>query len=197
MRRVLAAGVAAVLVAVLTGCGDDVSAPSATNIDVATPELVAMKAEAGIEDCRPGPGGGELPELTLRCLGGGPDVDLADLKGPLVINLWFSGCAPCRDEMPALQAFYAEHGDTVDLLGIDVEIYPDLAISFAEIVGATYPQLADPGGEVLDLAELRVPGFPQLLFIDADGALVHQKGGGVETKAEIVELAETHLGVEL
>ena len=197
MRRLASAGVALLLAVVLTGCGDGAGAPGATSIDVATPELVAMKAEAGIEDCRPGPGGGALPELTLRCLGGGPDVDLADLTGPLIINLWFSGCAPCRDEMPALQAFYAEHGDTVDLLGIDVEIYPDLAISFAEIVGATYPQLADPGGEILDLAELRVPGFPQLLFIDADGEIAFQQGGGVSNKAEVVELAETHLGVEL
>ena len=197
MRRLASAGVALLLAVVLTGCGDGAATPGTADIDVATPELVAMKAEAGIEDCRPGPGGGALPELTLRCLGGGPDVDLADLTGPLIINLWFSGCAPCRDEMPALQAFYAEHGDTVDLLGIDVEIYPDLAISFAEIVGATYPQLADPGGEILDLAELRVPGFPQLLFIDADGEIAFQQGGGVSNKAEVVELAETHLGVEL
>ena len=194
-RRLAAVLGAAVLL--VTGCSGDVKPPGATSVEVDTPELVAMKAEAGIDDCEPGPGGGALPSLTLPCLGGGPDVDLASLRGPLVINLWFSGCAPCREEMPALQEFYTEHGDEVGMLGIDVEIYPDLAISFAELVGATYPQLADPGGEILDLPDLRVPGFPQLLFVDADGEIAFQKAGGVSSADDVVELAEKHLGVDL
>ena len=28
--------------------------------------------------------------MTLPCLGGGRDVDLADLRGPMVVNLWAS-----------------------------------------------------------------------------------------------------------
>lgn len=182
----------------LAGCSETVpSPPGSTTVDVDTPELRQLKAEAGIEDCEPGPGGGELPDLTLPCLGGGPDVALSSLRGPLVVNLWYSNCGPCRDEMPALQEFHTEHGDEVPMLGIDVEIYPDLAISFAETVGATYPQLADPGGEVLDLPDLRVPGFPQLLFVDENGAIAHQEAGGVESAAEVVALAEQHLGVDL
>ncbi len=66
--------------------------------------------------------------------------------------------------MPALQDFYDQHGDDVAVLGIDVENYPEAAISFAEIVGATYPQLADPGGYVFDQAELGLKqAFPQTL----------------------------------
>ncbi len=183
----------------LAGCGGggSVSAPGAADVAVDTPKLVAMKAEAGIEDCVPGPGGGSLPDLVLPCLGGGPDVDLASLQGPLIVNLWYSGCGPCREEMPALQDFYTHHGDEVALLGVDVEIYPDLAISFADLVGATYPQLADPGGEILDLPDLRVPGFPQFLFVDAAGEVVFQSGGGVTSEAEVIALAEKHLGVDL
>ncbi|CAN5460257.1 TlpA disulfide reductase family protein [soil metagenome] len=181
----------------LTGCtGEDVGLPGPTKVEVDTPKLVAMKAEAGIEDCEPGPGGGSLPDLTLPCLGGGPDVNLADLKGPLIVNVWYSNCGPCQDEMPAFQDFYADHGDQVGVLGLDVEIYPDLAISFAQTVGATYPQLADPGGEILDQADIRVPGFPQSIVLDEDGRIVHQFGP-VTSEDEIVDLAEKYLEVDL
>jgi thiol-disulfide isomerase/thioredoxin len=192
-RHVAAAAVAALL---LTGCSDAVSPPGGSNVEVDTPELVAMKAEAGIEDCEPGPGGGSLPDLTLPCLGGGPDVTLADLRGPLILNVWYSNCAPCREEMPAFQSFYAEHGDEVAVMGLNVEIYPDLAISFADLVGATYPQVADPGAEILDQSDLRVPGFPQSFIVDAEGDVVHQFGP-IETEAELVALAEEHLDVDL
>ena len=35
----------------------------------------------------PFPGGGELPKLTLPCLGGGTGVDLSSLRGPMVLSL--------------------------------------------------------------------------------------------------------------
>lgn len=197
MRASLVIGVC-VAALLSAGCAADVSAPGATTVAVDTPRQQALKAEAGIEDCEPGPGGGSLPDLTLPCLGGGPEVDLASLRGPLIINLWFSGCGPCRDEMPALQAFYAQHGDEVAVLGIDVENYPEAAISFAGMVGATYPQLADPGGEIFDQPELRVGlGFPQFILVDASGEVVHQAAGGVESKAEVVALAEKQFGIDL
>jgi peroxiredoxin len=182
----------------LAGCSgeDAVGPPSGSNVDVDTPELRQMKAAAGIEDCEPGPGGGELPDLTLPCLGGGPDVELSSLTGPLILNVWYSTCRPCQKEMPAFQSFYAEHGETVVVVGLDVEVYPDLAISFADTVGATYPQIADPGGEILDQADVRVPGFPQSFMLDDEGRIVHQFGP-IETEAELVALAEEHLEVDL
>ena len=78
-----------------------------------TPDLRELKAEIGMEDCVPGPGGGALPEITLPCLGGGTSVDLSSLRGPLVLSFWFAGCEPCKEEMPALQAFDDQYGDRV------------------------------------------------------------------------------------
>ena len=55
----------------LAGCDDDretpiIPGPGPSKVEVDTPELRALKAEAGIEDCVPGPGGGALPDLTLQ-----------------------------------------------------------------------------------------------------------------------------------
>ena len=71
---------------VLAGCDDDhetpiIPGPGPAKVEVDTPELRALKAESGIEDCTPGPGGGELPDVTLPCLGGGTSVDLVLAPG--------------------------------------------------------------------------------------------------------------------
>lgn len=183
-------GVVALVALTATACSGGSSGSQETSVVVDSPKLQQLKAEAGIETCVPGPGGGSLPDLTLQCLGGGPEVNLASLRGPMLINLWFSGCGPCRKEMPALQEFYDKHGTDVPVVGIDVENYPEAAISFAGMVGATYPQLADPGSYIFDQSELRLrAAFPQTILIDADGVVVAKQAGAFDSAAAIEDFA--------
>lgn len=198
MRRRAVAAAAAVLL-LLAGCDGGPKPPTESNVDVNTPKLREMKAEAGIEPCEPGPGGGAMPDLTLPCLGGGEDVDLSSLRGPMLINLWASNCGPCQDEMPVLQEFHETYGDQVAVLGIDVtDTYPEAAISLAEDTGATYPQLADPGGTIYSQTTVPVKvGLPQFIVLDADGQVVGQDAGGVDELAEVEALVTEKLGIEL
>jgi thiol-disulfide isomerase/thioredoxin len=199
MRRLLPAALAAAVL-VLAGCGpNDVSPPGESTVAVDTPRLRAIKHEAGIENCRPGTADGGLPSITLPCLGGGPDVDVSTLGGPLIINLWQSFCGPCRKEMPALQEFYEKHGKQVPVLGIDsTDLQPQAALEFARKVGVTYPQLADPGGDLSAQAPFPViRGYPYLAIMDADGKLVFQQFGGVDSYEELDDLVHQHLGTDL
>ncbi|MDO9455558.1 TlpA disulfide reductase family protein [Nocardioides sp.] len=195
MRKVLAA--LAVAVVLLAGCDDPPSATRKSDVEVDTPALREQKAAAGIDDCIPGDGDGKLPALTLPCLGGGPDVDLSSLRGPMLINLWYSGCGPCRAEMPILQQVHEQYVDRVDVVGLDIETYPEAAISFADMIGATYPQIADPGGEIFDDADLGLrAAYPQTMFVDADGAVAFIQVGEIDSIDEARDLLSTHLGVE-
>ncbi|MEQ6902234.1 TlpA disulfide reductase family protein [Nocardioides sp. YIM 152588] len=203
MRLGIAATAALAIGVLLTGC--DGGAPAAAcRVDVTTPDLVADREAAGIADCDPAEwttradgAAAELPDITLDCLGSEATAALADVHGPALINLWSSNCGPCRDEMPALQAFAEDYGDHVTVLGLNfLDTYPSAAIDFAARTGVTYPSLADACGDLQQTELALNAGLPQFFFVGADGS-VTQRVGGVETEKEVVALVEAELGLEL
>jgi thiol-disulfide isomerase/thioredoxin len=201
--RVAAVLAAVALTTVLSGCNDHESpiipGPGPSKVKVDTADLRALKARIGMRDCAPGPGGGDLPDITLKCLGGGTSVDLDSLKGPMVLSLWQAGCAPCRKEMPALQAFDDEYGDRVPVVGIDfADQYPGTALQEAGRRQVTYPSLADPGGDLQGFDEFaKIPGMPTMYFVDSSGKIAYQRSGGVDSADEVADLVREHLGVAL
>jgi thiol-disulfide isomerase/thioredoxin len=200
--RKLAALVAVAALAMTTSCDpDDVPVPNATNIDVDTPALRAAKEKAGVEDCRPGSGRpveGGLPAVTLPCFGGGSDVDLSTLRGPMVVNLWGYWCAPCRQELPILAKFYADHGDEVAMMGIDYgDRQVEAAMALVDEAGVRYPLVADPGGELASHEPFSPRmGLPISVFVADDGAATVVPGE-IESAQELVDLVEQHLGIRL
>lgn len=211
MSRTLSAALAAAVLALTASAcapgSDDAeeqrgwSVPSVgpAKVDVDTPELRKAKASLGVEPCAPGagtPGEGALPALTLECLGGGESVDLSSLEGPLIIGWWAQWCAPCRTEMPILQAFHEKYGDRAPILGIDSQDDPERAFDLIEEAGVTYPLLADPGGETNRAGDLQVRGLPHFAFLTADGEL-SQVAVPLKSEEQLVELVSEHLGIDL
>src|SRR5580698_4130159 len=58
-----------------------------------------------------------VPELN------GQTFDLSALRGKVVvINFWATWCQPCRQEMPALNAFYRQHhGQGLEMIGLSAD----------------------------------------------------------------------------
>jgi thiol-disulfide isomerase/thioredoxin len=177
------------------------SAALESDVDVDTPALREAKAAAGIADCAPGDAtGGGLPDVTLPCLGGGPDVPLRSLEGPMVVNLFAQWCEPCRDELPYYQRLHEEAGDRLQVLGIDyLDTQPGGAIELASQTGVTYPLLADPAGALRQ--EFRVRGLPGVVFVDADGQVTNPGGRPtftvIRSYSQLTDLVREHLGVSL
>ncbi len=166
------------------------------------PNVAASKKASGIKDC---PASDPvvsvvkngLPDVTLPCLGGGTAVRLAGLRGrPMMINIWAQWCAPCRQEAPFLSevAAQADHHGKLMVLGINYsDPRPELAIEFAQLAGWTYPQLADP--DLLVKSDLRVPGIPVTVFVNARGQVVYTHYRPFQSAAEIRDQLKEHLQV--
>ncbi len=107
----------------------------------------------------------------------------ADLVGrPLVVNFWYSTCAPCKKELPGFAAVHTKLGDQVRFVGVDTLPPSDTEEAFARDKGVQYELLYDPDGELTSV--VGVAAFPQTLFIDASGTILEQTG---ELTAERLE----------
>lgn len=120
----------------------------------------------------------ELPMLEVGEMDGASG-SLSDYRGQWVlVNVWASWCNPCRDESPALEAFYREHRDDgFTVLGIDSQDTTGDALEFVEEFDLSYPQLHDGSGDYAE--ELKTTGVPESFLIDPEGNLALPRPGPV------------------
>jgi thiol-disulfide isomerase/thioredoxin len=126
--------------------------------------------------------GKSLPQVDIQTLAGDAFAT-ADLVGrPLVVNFWYSTCAPCKKELPGFAAVHAKLGDQVRFVGIDSLPPSDTEENFARDKGVQYELLYDPNGELTSV--IGVAAYPQTLFIDANGTILKQTGELTADKLE-------------
>ena len=184
-RSLVAPAAIAALAALAPGCGGAgpagvaAGAPAGATTGVAMGAgdagLAAARAKADLARC-PVPAAArapraELPDLSLPCLAGGPDVPLARLAGvPLVLNAWASWCGPCRAELPAFErvAEAARQG-SVRVLGVDTEDAPASGLAFAAARGVHIPSVLDGSGALR--TSRHIAGLPFTLFVRPDGSV--------------------------
>lgn len=117
----------------------------------------------------------------------GDSVSLARLRGrPVLLNIWATWCAPCRQEIPYLERLHTEHaGAGLAVIGVSVDARGEEAkiSTFAEEMGMTYPIWLDPGERVSTV--FLALGVPASYLIGRDGVLLWRHLGVVrDTNAE-------------
>lgn len=160
-------------------------------------DIDRLRAAAHLTPCpaTSGPSLGHIPDHTLACLGTGPSVRVAAVRGPLLLNVWGSWCGPCQREVPALQEVYdAAHG-RLRVLGVDTEDSHASALDFAAHAHMTYPSVVDDDGAFLHA--FGRSATPMTLFIDGQGNVVHTQYGQFKSTEDIHAAVQRWLGVQL
>ncbi len=96
----------------------------------------------------------------------GRELSLDTFRGrPLVINVFASWCASCRDELPRFVRAYARHAN-VAFLAIDEQEGPSVARTFAHHMGVRFAIAVD-GGPMA--AAYGASTIPETIVIDRHG----------------------------
>jgi len=88
----------------------------------------------------------------------------------LVVNLWATWCAPCREEMPAIEAFYRKYRKSgVDVVAISVDDRSEIASVRSVMASYTFPAALAADSDVKAFGRVRY--VPATFVIDRDGVL--------------------------
>ena len=139
----------------------------------------------------------------IRPVGAGdlaPDFAVTDAQGGLVtldsyagkvvlLNVWATWCAPCREEMPSMQRLYERFSDdefAIAAISIDAPARRTDTrgnadgdpVGFARRLGLTFPILLDPSGGIQ--RTYRTSGVPESFLIGRDGFIYKKVAGPTE-----------------
>ncbi|MCF3973017.1 TlpA disulfide reductase family protein [Paracoccus salsus] len=141
--------------------------------------------DAGMVKLVPSEDAPSLPDTSFTDPDGGAH-SLADYKGKVVLlNFWATWCAPCREEMPSLDALQTElGGDEFEVVPIATgRNAPAKIESFFEETGVSnLPVLLDPRQKLA--REMGVVGLPVSVLIDRDGKEVARLLGDADWASE-------------
>lgn len=142
--------------------------------------IISESTQSGAGSVPFGKPGARKPIAELRFQDGtGRPRSLADFQGKLVlVNIWATWCAPCREEMPTLERLQTELGGPdfeVVALSIDQQ-GPQVVRRFFDDIDIKALQLyVDPSAQAV--YKLGAAGLPMTLLVDRAGREIGRHSG--------------------
>ena len=129
---------------------------------------------------------GEIaPEFTVTDLAG-VRVGLEQYRGKVVLlNVWATWCAPCREEMPSMERLYRELGGrNFEILAVSVDdrvgdgVPAEALRAFASEFHLTVPILHSPPDDPANIQRVyQTTGVPESFLIGTDGVIYRRISG--------------------
>ncbi len=155
---------------------------------------VMVAAWVGRDNFRPVIAGEIAPGFVATTLDG-ETVSLNDYKGKVVlVNIWATWCAPCREEMPSMQRLHERVADpdfAILAVSVDANLFGSAGwggriggnvSDFADEFGLTFPILLDPSGATADA--YHATALPESFLVGRDGIIYKKVAGGTLWDAE-------------
>lgn len=119
------------------------------------------------------------PPLVLEDLDGRVH-DINAYRGQVVlVNFWATWCAPCIEEMPAMQRLENRmEGKPFKILAVDISETAGDIREFLERVPVEFSILIDPDGDTMQSWKVYV--LPSNFLVDPDGRIRYSTLGAVE-----------------
>ncbi len=135
-----------------------------------------------------------VPEVEAKLLDSSKIFKLSANHGKVtIINFWATWCAPCKDEMPTIQAYYDKHkAQGLEILAVSMDEARDLGEVRKFAQKFTFPVALKSEANFKGLG--RIWRMPSTFVVDRDGNL--RKNGHVgdpEVTLEQLELLVTPL----
>jgi len=129
--------------------------------------LLACTVGAAAVELAPGV---PAPPLQLELLDGGT-FDTTSQRGKvIVLNFWATWCAPCREEMPAIDAFYRAHrAQGLEVLAINIDAPRDMAKVRRVMKDFSLPVALASGNQIAGYG--RFARVPITFVVDRNGLL--------------------------
>jgi thiol-disulfide isomerase/thioredoxin len=198
MRLVIAPILLALVLLVLAAC-DTGTAPKGQGQAGSGSEndSISAKADIGLESANGMRAalsyryaGQQAPSAVFKGADGG-DVTLTDFAGkPLLVNLWATWCAPCKAEMPTLDALAVLEQGNMEVIVISQDLTGRLPVDtfFAKAGIKNLEPYTDSDNAVLAAFNNQI-ALPTTILYDSEGREVWRVTGGVEwDDAEMAKL---------
>ncbi|WP_157120876.1 TlpA disulfide reductase family protein [Nocardia miyunensis] len=182
------------------GRHENPSGTTATALKVPASVSAGQRSAAALADCptatAPGPAKGPLAGIGLDCLADGRTVDLgAALAGkPALLNLWAYWCAPCAQELPALQQFADRVGSAMTVLTVHSDPNESMGLARLQDLKVHLPGVEDGDGRVRT-AVGAVPALPISVLVRADGSIAKVVSRPFDDVTDISATVAAELGV--
>jgi len=100
-------------------------------------------------------------------------VSLSSFRGnkPVFVNFWGTWCPPCRSEMPAMESFYQEHKNDIQIIGVSMYPRDDPMQVLNFVKQANYSWKFIHDGDYKIAEKYEIANVPSSFFIDKNGII--------------------------